>query len=215
MEQVAFFVDGFNFYHAINNLSRKDSSKNFLKWVDLRSLFGFFIDRHHQEIADIYFFTARPTHIANRQVLIRYDALIKAYEHLGIKVVKGKFKEKSTYCRLCKRSFTAHEEKQSDVNLCLYMLQCAVERKYDRLFLVSRDSDMAPAASMIKRMELTNLSLLTPPEMQPSQEISKIIGKGGRIKETHLAKSLLAECYRDKDGNVIVTRPSKYTPPTR
>lgn len=215
MEKVAFFVDGFNFYHAINGIAKNDRSKNYLKWVDLRSLFGLFLDKTRQEIADIYFFTARPTHIKKKQVLDRYDALIKVYESfLDIKVIKGKFKKKMTHCTRCKRNFEAHEEKQSDVNLCLYMLRFAFERKYDCLYLVSRDSDMAPVASIIKKQKLAKLRLLTPPELDPSSEISKIIGRGGRIKEAHLKKALLKDVYTDERGKIVVKRPSEYDPPT-
>ena len=82
------------------------------------------------------------------------------------------------------------------------------------MYLVSRDSDMAPVASIIKKQKLAKLRLLTPPELDPSSEISKIIGRGGHIKEVHLKKALLKDVYTDERGKIVVKRPSEYDPPT-
>lgn len=212
--KVAFFVDGFNVYHAIKNIVAGDIKKNYLKWIDLRKLFERFIDNKTEEIADIYYFTATPDHIRKTGVLDRYNALVRVYmQHLKIKVVKGKFKKKHARCPKCHQRYEGHEEKQSDVNLCLYLLKSAYENWYDRMVLVTQDSDMAPVAKMVQTVCPGKLTLLTPPELSPSKEISKILGSGGIIKEAHLGSALLDAIYYNKDGRVAVIRPVEYDPP--
>lgn len=38
-KRVAFYVDGYNLYHSINNIVKNNPGLNYLKWLDLRKLF--------------------------------------------------------------------------------------------------------------------------------------------------------------------------------
>lgn len=126
--RVAFFVDGYNLYHAIDNIVKGNPSLNYLKWVDLRKLFTYFIQPQDDEIADIFFFTARPIHTPG-DVQQRYSALMIAYQRfLKIHAVYGKFKKKMQRCKGCGAVWPRHEEKESDVNLAVYIVREAYEK---------------------------------------------------------------------------------------
>ncbi len=121
MEKVIVFIDGYNLYHAINNLK-----KPHLKWVNLFNLAKQFARPDHGfEIIRVKFFTAPPLHKAT-EVQKRYSTYTKALKHCGVEVVEGKFKQKLlTYKDVDGKSFTriSHEEKESDVNIALAILE--------------------------------------------------------------------------------------------
>jgi len=52
-------------------------------------------------------------------------------------------------CRAkCKQSFAVNEEKQTDINIAVAMVEFA--DKYDKLILMTADSDQVPALKLIK-----------------------------------------------------------------
>lgn len=213
--RVAFFVDGYNLYHAIDNIAKGNPSLNYLKWVDLRKLFTYFIHPQNEEIADIFFFTARPIHTPG-DVQLRYSALMIAYQRfLKIHAVYGKFKKKTQRCKTCGAVWSRHEEKESDVNLAVYIVREAYEKRYDSAFIVTQDSDLEPAVKLTEAARPGFLRLLTPPGIFPSREISRaVLGRVSQIKQVHLEHSLMKEAYCDDSGTVVVQRPEAYNPPT-
>lgn len=216
MKQAVFLVDGYNFYHSIVELVKKDPSKNYLKWVDLRKLFTQFIS-DDEEIADIYYYTAKPTH-TRPDVQDRYEQLTKAYRmFLRIKVVYGKFKKKEKECKNCHVKWVQHEEKESDVNLAVQIVKNAYEKVYDTTYVVTQDSDLAPAVKLAEKVNAGHVKLLTPVGRPHSNEISRILGKKqkSQIKEHNLEHALMPEYFHDpKSGNIVIKRPTEYTPPT-
>lgn len=93
-KRVAFYVDGYNLYHSINNIVKNNPGLNYLKWLDLRKLFSNFLVSGQEELVDIFFYTAEPTH-TKPDVQNRYRALLDAYQRfLNIRAVYGKFKAK-------------------------------------------------------------------------------------------------------------------------
>lgn len=215
MKRVAFYVDGYNLYHSIAALARANPSKNYLKWVDLRKLFSFFINPHEEEIADIYFFTAKPTH-TRPEVQQRFYQLTIAYQRfLRIKTIYGKFKSKNEQCKKCHAQWVRHEEKESDVNLAVSIVRDAYEKNYDYAYIVTQDSDMAPAVKLAEKVNPGHLRLLTPPGIHPSHELARILRKkAAQIKESHLQHALMPAQYTDASGNIVVKRPAEYTPPS-
>ena len=51
--RISAFIDGFNLYHAIDDLDRNE-----LKWLNLRTLLEEFIDKKTQVLGDVYYFSA-------------------------------------------------------------------------------------------------------------------------------------------------------------
>lgn len=52
-KRVAFYVDGYNLYHSINNIVKNNPGLNYLKWLDLRKLFSNFLVSGQEELVDI------------------------------------------------------------------------------------------------------------------------------------------------------------------
>ena len=136
--RIACFIDGFNLYHAINNIGRNE-----LKWLDLWKLMECFVNPHIHEIIAVYYFSAFAEWLPD--AFARHRAYVAALEQRGVKPVMGRFKRKDMSCKGCGRTWIAHEEKESDVNIAIWMVREAFNSNYDEAFLVSQDSDLAPA----------------------------------------------------------------------
>ncbi|GBR72817.1 hypothetical protein NO1_0281 [Candidatus Termititenax aidoneus] len=205
MNRVVCFIDGFNLYHAIDNLGF-----NHFKWLDIPKLMNLFVDKKLQKIEAIYYFSA---YAYWRQSSARHKLYVSALTRNGVIPVMGKFKQKNKKCNKCGNSWIAHEEKESDVNLALYLVKSAFYKQYDEAFIVTQDSDFAPALKMAKEVNPeAKLKIITPPNIIPSRELVRIADKAASIKASHLQKCLLLEKITSP-GGMTISRPLEYTPP--
>lgn len=129
----------------------------------------------------------------------------------------GRFKEKDRFCHNCKAHWKAHEEKETDVNLALYLLNEARKDSYDHAFLLSNDSDLVPAVKMLRsEFPHKRVRILTPPGKRTSKDLVQAAGgmKFVRtIKEADLAKFLLPSVISAPNEKNI-NRPVEYDPPS-
>ena len=206
-ERVVCFVDGFNLYHAIHRLSYPH-----LKWVNLWVLASVFVRPKSQRLVDVYFFSAyadwRP------QSKKRHVQYVRALSASGVKPIMGKFKEKDRKCPQCRHQWLSHEEKETDVNIALALLNLGYKDQYDRAFLISNDSDLAPAIHMIiANFPGKRVTTIVPPHYQHSNELIKASSDKAKITVEHLQRCLLPAIIYDAGGNMVATRPLEYAPP--
>jgi uncharacterized LabA/DUF88 family protein len=143
--RVVVYIDGFNLYYGVLKFSRD-------KWLDIERLFRLL--RTHDTIQKIRYFTAL-SHGGKSADQLAY---LKALETLPlVNVVLGRYKRKAAKClvRTCTvadkdRIFSTQEEKRTDVNIAVSMLDDAYQNVGDHLVLVSGDSDLVPAVNMVK-----------------------------------------------------------------
>ena len=208
--RINFYIDGFNLYHAIKNLNRPE-----LKWLDLRVVCESFIDPKEQEIKSIYYFSAMSTH--RPQGLRRQEQYIKALKHTGVNIVLGKFFAKQRSCNNCRSNWWAHEEKRTDVNLALRLVLDAIDDKFDKAFIVSRDSDFVPAIhEVVERCPDKRLCLLAPPNLRHSGDLKRCLPEAQQkkglksLKTIHLERAQLPDTIEDAQGNLIASRPGEW-----
>ncbi len=205
--RVACYVDGFNLYHAINNLGL-----DHLKWTDLIGLMGAFIQPEKHEIVSVNYYSALATHYPASAA--RHEVYLSALRHSGVNVVLGEFKNKPRECRRCGTRWMGHEEKQTDTNIALGMVEGAYNNRYDAVFLVTGDSDMTPALALINEMTKSrSIKLIGPPGRRFGKELCKMAHKTAKIKTVHLERNLFPEQVINNEGKIICTRPKRYDPP--
>lgn len=210
VDKVIAFVDGFNLYHSIKALNQ-----NQLKWLDLRSLCVNFAPSPQFLMSKIFYFSAYATWLPDAYQ--RHKEYVKALESTGVTPIMGKFKEKDRSCNMCGSMWKAHEEKETDVNIALYILDEAYQNSFDRALIISADSDLSPAVRLVKeRFPSKTVRVLTPVNRKHSWDL--VNAAGGlkfvhQIKKIHIERSLLPENLTDSLGNIIATRPKKYDPP--
>ena len=200
------FIDGFNLYHAIDELN-----KDYLKWVNYFDLASAFIQPSREKLVSVYYFSAFPSW--NQSKLRRHEDFNDANKAKGVQSVISKFKKKFKACPSCSHRWVGHEEKETDVQIALYMLRSVVKKDCDKILLISADSDLVPAVKMAKELSPNfPVVLLTPPGRSGlARDLKSVSDRSIRIKQKHLERNLLPEklAYR---GRTIV-RPTKYRPP--
>ena len=214
MIRVACYIDGFNFYHALDDMSRATrGANNYLKWVCLHSLMTIFTDPAVHAVVSVKYFSAYATWKPGSYA--RHILYVKALRNTGVEVVLGRFKEKEIYCKNCGTMFKGHEEKESDVNLATHLTADAHEDRFDVAFVVSRDSDLAgPIRAVRQRFPEKRIKVIAPPLRRHSKELGALAHMRAEVKREHVLKCLLPEIILDKTGAVVCTRPPEYAPPT-
>lgn len=203
------FVDGFNLYHALGELG-----ENHLKWLDLRRLLVQFAPAPQYELTRVLYFSAFATWIP--EAYARHRAYVAALQATGVEVVMGKFKKKARSCKRCGATWEGHEEKETDVNLALMLLELAYAGAFDRALVLSADSDLTPAVRAVRRLFADKeVRILTPPGRFTPGDLREAAGHPGtRILEFHVRRCLFgAEVLDLATSQVAALRPAAYAPP--
>lgn len=200
MNRITFFIDGFNLYHSLAN----NQQYRKYKWLNLYKLAEKFITKN-DKIENIYYFTALATWDLNK--VQRHKIYVKALESQNIKVVYGKFKRKDKTCRLCHRTYHTFEEKQTDVNIAIYLFELAYKDEYDTAVILSGDSDLIPSIRAIRSIFPSKLIWTIIPIGRNAEELKNFSDKHMKIKEYHLRDSLFPDEI-DINGIKIICPPS-------
>lgn len=193
------YVDGFNLYYG-------SLRKTNYKWLDLKALFANLLgSRHH--ITEIKYYTAaisdRGGNAGARQRQKLYLLALKThipelsihYGHYLTHQIKAKVcnptQGQPPYVTVFKT-----EEKGSDVNLALHLLNDAWLDKYDCAVLVSNDSDLAEAMRLVKAQHNKTIGLIVPGDekiRKPSRELAQHATFIKRIRRPILEASQLPQ----------------------
>lgn len=215
LKRVACFVDGFNLYHAIADLSKAGKQRHYLKWLDLRKLTQAFIRPTTETVADIHYFSAYATWLPDAH--LRHKQYVAALESVKVTVKPGQFKQKNRSCKQCGANWIGHEEKESDVNFAVELLNRAWLEEFDRAIIVTADTDIVPVLQMVKRDHPALHLTAAIPEQRYGNALSlrNACHDSLRIKESHLLKSLFQENVVNGVGDTVAIRPQKYRPPKK
>lgn len=140
--RASLYVDGFNLYHAIDDL--KDDR---LKWLSLRDLGTTIIRRRTETLVQVTYFSAL-AHFRSAidpSVVARHRTYLSALEATSVSVVLGNFKNKPRMYRACGAQWMSHEEKETDVNIAIHIVADAFRDEYDVAYVLSADTDLVPA----------------------------------------------------------------------
>ena len=198
-DRVIFFIDGFNLYHSIDG--KPELHK--YKWLDIRGLTSAFVKKS-QSVVDIYYFTAYAYWDADK--VKRHKDLVEIYQDMGIKVVLGVFRDRPRKCHRCYKWFQVPEEKRTDVNIAIRLLDLAYKNAFDTACIISGDSDLIPAVEMVRSNFPTKNFKVIIPIGRKAKELTKACGghnNKAKIKEKHLSCNLLADPYTTSGGRSI------------
>ena len=187
-----FFIDGYNLYHAIERSSKQDISFLNAKWLDLEKLCSFFIDPNIEQLAGIKYFTTlswKSDSLYRQQI---YISALLAQSH-QVDIIYGKFKAKERFCPFCQNSRLGHEEKLTDVNIAIYLLENALKNTYDEAVIVSADSDLIPSILAVKRNFPGKIVAVLPPFANSANDLKNNAHKKYKMTQRHLHNSQLPE----------------------
>lgn len=195
------YIDGFNLYYG----ALKGTSN---KWLNLENYFTRLLP--HDEVAAIKYFSAP----VNGSAGLRQSAYLLALDTLLlVSVILGKFKNKTATCRVlgCSfggdRRYSTSEEKRTDVNIAVHLLDDTYQNNAEKLVIVSGDSDLIPPIQMI-RLRFPNIKIVVyVPAISPIRGAAVELRSAAHINRTLpenlLAKSQFPASVPDGSGNFI------------
>jgi hypothetical protein len=154
----------------------------------------------------VFYFTALATWSPEK--VDRHKLFIRAQEYNGIKVIFGEFRRTTKTCRLCRKTFTTFEEKETDVNIAIQLFEQAYKDTYDVAIIISGDSDQLPALRAVrKNFPAKQFGIAIPPD-RGAELLKKEADFHRKIKATHLEHSRLPSQISLPDGQFLACPPS-------
>ena len=124
MNRIIAYIDGYNFYHALNDLRW-----NRYLWLDYQKLCQGLL-KFNQELVMTKYFTARTTGSAAKRQ--RQNAYIEALKTPNyFEIIEGRFQDEPYECPDCKKIRTIPKEKKTDVNIAVHMICDCFMNKFD------------------------------------------------------------------------------------
>lgn len=161
--RTAVYVDGFNLYYG----SLKGTPN---KWLDLCAYFQRTLPKECR-LVEVKYFTARVTALPhNREAPKRQDVYLRALRaHSGnqIKIIEGHFSLKPVTLPMESNTrkmvrVLRSEEKGSDVNLAVELVNDAWKGGFECVAVVSNDADLSRALQIVKQQHRKRVLLYTP-----------------------------------------------------
>jgi uncharacterized LabA/DUF88 family protein len=203
MTPVCIYIDGFNLYHALAKLG-----DNRVKWLDLNALSHRLISPKSEKVQSIFYFSAFAHWLPAK--MARHEIYVKALEARGVTCILGHFKNKDRRCPSCGYTWTGHEEKETDVSIGISLLNDAYKQRYDKAYLVTRDSDLMPAVRMVRtEFPAKQIVAVAPPLMGHSNDLITVCHSKQKISPAQVRACLLPEKLQHSDGTIII-RPREY-----
>jgi hypothetical protein len=138
------YIDGFNFYYGLFK------GRPECKWLNLQSFFEQL--RINEDVIKIKYFTA----IVDERLPIsrkrdRQKRYLNALSSLPkFELILGFFQDREKTCRAdCKQVYIQPEEKKTDVNLSVALIDDAIKNRADSMVIVTGDSDIQPAIAWV------------------------------------------------------------------
>ena len=209
-KRAAFYIDGFNLYHAVDSYQRP-----YLKWLNLKAL-GRAIAPKNEVLKRVVWCSAfRPQ---SKTKLKRHEDYMKALQAQGVVCRMGHFVHAMDKCNACNHTWQLSVEKQGDVNLALSIAADAEDDLFDVCYLITADGDHAATARYLKeRFPKKKLVLVTPPGRHHNRHIERFADACVEIEVRHLEAALLPQMTKYKKRLLQrperIERPEIYEPP--
>lgn len=175
-KRILALIDGYNYYHKINTFF--ETFQKPVKWINYRLLLNSILNSESDDIenASIFYFSAISTS-AGEKSIIKHLTFIEALKTVNIDITLGKFKIKDIprcrekeRCSACRnitddndRYLRRHEEKETDVNIAIKLIEATLLDQYDKCFLFSGDGDFVPAVKRALFLKPEKKIIIVPP----------------------------------------------------
>lgn len=211
---VGVYIDGFNFYYRVyRNDRRRDRVPSRYKWLDLYKLSKMLMPR--EQIAYVGYFTAPVDPASGRGKSERQRAYLLALESIPqVDVVLGNFRwvhHKGTLDESGigpQQTFWHWEEKGSDVNVAMRMVRDACLKRYDKMLLISNDSDLAGPVHMVTG-ELNIPVIQCSPDTTINRALRNVATDSMMLQTRRLGACMLPDQVELSNG-LVVSRPGTW-----
>jgi len=183
------YIDGFNFYY----LALKYSD---FKWLNLKELFDKLLPKHN--VIKIKYFTANVSGLLDQSKPRRQEKYFRALTTFvpEIEIVKGYFQTHEVLMPLAddrrkKIRVLKTEEKCTDVNLAVHLVNDGWKGLYDCAVVVSNDGDLKEAMRIVHDELKLPIGLATPNKIKISKSLNNFKTFHKRIRNNVMKNSQL------------------------
>jgi len=197
VKRTVIYIDGFNLYYG----ALKGTP---YKWLDLKTLFTRILSNTHKITAIKYYTAKIKAHNDDRQAMSRQQVYLRALKTYipEISICLGHYLTHTIKLPLANSvgkgiqfvNVVKSEEKGSDVNLAVHMLNDAWLDVYDCAVVVSNDSDLAESMCLVKTHHQKLIGLVAPVRAKQrmiSKELKRHADFIKMIRDGNLAASQL------------------------
>jgi len=202
------YVDGFNLYYG----SVKDTP---YKWLNIARMVELLLP--NDNIICIKYFTAKVfSRSSDPQKHIRQQVYWRALKTIrNLEIIEGHYSEHPKWMRVYQPKsgqpkyiqVIKTEEKGSDVNLAVHLLNDGYQNRYELGVVVSNDSDLLSSIQIVQKELGLKIGLLNP-QKRPSKELKDEAIFIKQIREGVLKGSQFPSVMADKNGEFY--KPSEW-----
>ena len=170
--RTAVYIDGFNVYYRLKSTP--------YKWLDYRSLVNSLLPSNYS-LNFLKYFTARINGRFDPDAPSRQDVYLRALiAHIPeMTIYEGSFLVTRKFTRLASNpseyvEILNSEEKGSDVNLAVHLINDAHRNQYDVAFVMSNDTDLAEAIRLTRQIPGKRVGIIMPGDGQPATKLRSV-----------------------------------------
>lgn len=198
---MAVYIDGFNLY---NGLKSKHGRKYL--WLDLQAVAQRLL-KPGQSLVSVRYFTAGVRNDPGARA--RQSAFLGALRAATqVSVTLGRFQEKHRTCFRCNATWRTYEEKETDVNIAVAVVEDAVNDRYDTALVLSADSDLCPAVHALGRLRPEKRVIAVFPPNRRSDDLRRAATATFTLGEAIIRQSLLPDTVVNAAGVTFYRPPS-------
>lgn len=201
MERVIAYIDGFNLYFGMKERS------NETLWLNIQHLASSLL-KPTQVLMHTKYFTSRIRNNPPKE--LRQKTYIEAIETLSdCDIIYGHYQSQIEQCRKCGHSYPYANEKMTDVNIAVALLEDAFYDKYDTAFLITGDSDLVPPIKSVHALFPQKRVLVGFPPNRVNVSV-KNAAKGSMTIGWQKLKSAQFPNSVSKKNGYVLTRPASW-----
>jgi uncharacterized LabA/DUF88 family protein len=202
MARVIAYIDGFNLYFGL-----KSSGWRRYYWLNVQALASNLL-KPDQALAYTKYFTARVGAPADK--VKRQSTYLDALQTLGdFSILYGRYQLNPFTGRNCGHVHTIPNEKMTNVNIAVELMQDAFHDRFDTALLISADSDLVGPVVAVQKLFPQKRVIVACPPNRYSGNLCNAASGNFKIGRAAIAKSVFPETIITTSGFVL-TRPQSW-----
>lgn len=195
-QRVIAYIDGFNLYYGLRAAKLQTS-----RWLDLRAMCQALL-KPSQRLDLVRYFTTRVRN--NPSAAERQGIFIDALKARGnLEIDYGHFLSKHMTCHDCGNTWHQSEEKKTDVNIAVRLINDAHDDLFDAAIIVSGDSDLTPPVESIRRRFPRKRLLIAFPPKRNSHQLGQVAHTALKIPKAVIRSSRLPDPVITSSGMAL------------
>ena len=196
MQRVAVYIDGLNLYYGMKSMGWRR-----YYWLDVQRLSESMM-RPRQRLQFVRYFTAKllPDYTPAARIE-RQDAYLLALSSLPkVRIQYGLHIPQTITCPRCGAASLTYEEKMTDVNIAVALLEDANNNLYDAAILISADGDLTMPIEVVRQKFANKRVIAAFPPKRNSWQLRKAATAAFTIGRKRIAQSQLPDPVVKPDG---------------